>query len=546
MAEAERRPGKTPLRKQPEIEEVEEENQSQNQDACVTNMIDTSRVSTNNGEEDGAASEHGATCLPLAANGGGMAGLESSDTTPGHHDMTPDLQPMPSTDLSSTPETTRKDRPLRMNHSFSSKAKPLMRGTAIDECVPTPEVKVITTPAPDNDDSPYEFINTHVPVPLLGQDGCMGRSVLQKNGSLSSDAGTSICSLSRESSVEKIYKDSSGVDLEEFIKKTLLKSKKDKQMLLSLEKDFKMFVESTDQHYQLAEMCSYDRMICHRVAAFYGMDHNIDKSGKSVIVSKTKFTRIPTFCCEDYIRTVEPDDSGCENKQMRLLKKPASMEERNYFFQSRAGDKEKFSSHRTKSLEERQRHYDEKRKIIFGAASEEAQGLPVIDHVPSSNKRLSSRDWSSTDSSGYVSEDGSRLRRSMMAKSNSYGGKPTIHLSPNTRTCSLSKADSITSGSYESAPVRTKQASPENSQSPISGSGRSSADVNSPSQGNMGCGTGPPYTVLVATDINTIPPGSMVVNPHTLQPHTNADGSLYRYNPSDPNSFPPGCQGAGG
>lgn len=454
MAEAERRPGKTPLRKQPEIEEVEEESQSQNQDVCMTNMIDTNRVSSNNGEEDLSASEHVGSSVPIAANGGGMASLESSE-------VTSSLQSMAPVELSSSPETTRKDRPLKVNHSFS-KAKPLMRGTAIDDSVPTPEVKVITTPAPDNDDSPYEF-STHVPV-LLGQDGSMGsmgRSVLQKNGSLSSDAGTSNCSLSRESSVEKIYKDSSGVDLEEFIKKTLLKSKKDKQMLLSLEKDFKMFVESQDQHYQLAEMCSYDRMICHRVAAFYGMDHNIDKSGKSVIVSKTKFTRIPTFSCEDYIRTVEPDDSGSEKKQMRLLKKPASMEER-----SRAGDKAQFSSHRTKSLEERQRHYDEKRKIIFGASSEEAQGLPVIDHVPASAKRLSSRDWSSTDSSGYVSEDGSRLRRNMMtmAKSNSYG-------------------DSITSGSYESAPVRTKQASPENSQSPISGSGRSSADVNSPSQG---------------------------------------------------------------
>lgn len=55
-------------------------------------------------------------------------------------------------------------------------------------------------------------------------------------------------------------------------------------------------------------------------------------------------------------------------------------------------------------------------------------------------KRLSSREWSSTDSSGYRSEDESRLRRSLMAKANSYGGKPTIHLSPSLRTCSLNKA----------------------------------------------------------------------------------------------------------
>jgi hypothetical protein len=41
-----------------------------------------------------------------------------------------------------------------------------------------------------------------------------------------------------------MYKDSSGCDLEEFIKKTLAKSKKDKQMLLTLERDFKVFVQS--------------------------------------------------------------------------------------------------------------------------------------------------------------------------------------------------------------------------------------------------------------------------------------------------------------
>ena len=51
--------------------------------------------------------------------------------------------------------------------------------------------------------------------------------------------------LSVESSIEKsFYKDSSGCDLEEFIKKTLVKSKKDKQMLLNLERDFKIFVDS--------------------------------------------------------------------------------------------------------------------------------------------------------------------------------------------------------------------------------------------------------------------------------------------------------------
>ncbi|KAK7092417.1 cAMP-regulated phosphoprotein 21-like [Littorina saxatilis] len=512
MAEAERRPGKTPLLKQKtEIEDMEEETSSQSEESNhhnntndVHNTDDVLTTSTSVDEEkDVKASERGAYSPPTEANG---EAAESPDT------VTSGVPPSTQPEVASSPQsTTNQQRSLKMNHSLSSKSKPLMRGTAVCEydSVPTtvlPEVKVTTTPSPDSDDSPCEH---NVQPPLLGAQE--RRSTLQKNGSLSSDAGTSNCSLSRESSIEKsLYKDSSGCDLEEFIKKTLIKSKKDKQMLLSLERDFKIFVESPDQHYQLAEMCSYDRMICHRVAAFYGMEHNIDKSGKCVIVSKTKFTRIPTFCCEEYVKTAEPaEDSGSEKKQLKLLKKPVSLDER-----SRA-DKAQFSGNRTKSLEERQKTYEERRKMIFGASSEESPNYTVIEPSPGQSKRLNSlhsREWSSTDSSGYMSEEGARLRRSVMAKSNSYG-------------------DSITS---DSAPVRTKLASPENSQSPLSRS--SSADVNSP---NHGFGTGPPYTVLVAPDINAIPPGSMVVNPITLQPHTNADGTTYRYNPHDLSSVPP-------
>ena len=79
---------------------------------------------------------------------------------------------------------------------------------------------------------------------------------------------------------------------------------------------------------------------------------------------------------------------------------------------------------------------------LFGTEKFNTCPLSIYRHATASGgcKRLNSREWSSTDSSGYVSEDGSRLRRSVMAKSNSYGGKPTIHLTPNLRTCSLSKA----------------------------------------------------------------------------------------------------------
>lgn len=40
-------------------------------------------------------------------------------------------------------------------------------------------------------------------------------------------------------------------------------------------------------------MSSYNRMLIHRMAAYFGMDHNVDSTQQSVIATVTKDTRIP-------------------------------------------------------------------------------------------------------------------------------------------------------------------------------------------------------------------------------------------------------------
>jgi hypothetical protein len=40
-------------------------------------------------------------------------------------------------------------------------------------------------------------------------------------------------------------------------------------------------------------MSSYNRMLVHRTAAYFGMDHNVDATQQCVIASTTKETRIP-------------------------------------------------------------------------------------------------------------------------------------------------------------------------------------------------------------------------------------------------------------
>lgn len=46
------------------------------------------------------------------------------------------------------------------------------------------------------------------------------------------------------------------------------------------------------QKRKFPPMTPYHRMLLHRVAAYFGMDHNVDPSGKSVVINKTTNTRM--------------------------------------------------------------------------------------------------------------------------------------------------------------------------------------------------------------------------------------------------------------
>uniref|UniRef100_A0A915D0Q7 R3H domain-containing protein n=1 Tax=Ditylenchus dipsaci TaxID=166011 RepID=A0A915D0Q7_9BILA len=66
------------------------------------------------------------------------------------------------------------------------------------------------------------------------------------------------------------------------------------EMLLNLELEMRKFVVDTSKlAYKFPKMSSYNRMLVHRVAAFFGLDHNIDQTGTVVVVNKTPNTRLP-------------------------------------------------------------------------------------------------------------------------------------------------------------------------------------------------------------------------------------------------------------
>ncbi|XP_040066308.2 R3H domain-containing protein 2 isoform X3 [Ixodes scapularis] len=215
------------------------------------------------------------------------------------------------------------------------------------------------------------------PQMLSVQGGKGGPSPGGKSGRLSKQGGSSSQgslegsspSLSRDSSTET-YTDSTGVDLEQFIVDTLHKNHKDRVMMLKIEQDLLSLVrDNKRQSLRFAQMSSYHRMLVHRVAAYFGLDHNVDQAGTAVIVNKTRNTRLPEMRFRDQIR----DDLLSEEPKKSILKRD------NASFEDGKESPERQSStdsRRSKSIEEREEEYEKARARIFNQDGEPLAGAP--------------------------------------------------------------------------------------------------------------------------------------------------------------------------
>ncbi|KAH1176151.1 R3H domain-containing protein 2 isoform X1 [Mauremys mutica] len=162
--------------------------------------------------------------------------------------------------------------------------------------------------------------------------------------------------LSRDSSQE--YTDSTGIDLHEFLVNTLKKNPRDRMMLLKLEQEILEFIsDNNNQFKKFPQMTSYHRMLLHRVAAYFGMDHNVDQTGKAVIINKTSNTRIPEQRFSEHIK----DEKNVDFPQRFILKRDdASMDRDDNQIRIPLQD-----GRRSKSIEEREEEYQRVRERIF-------------------------------------------------------------------------------------------------------------------------------------------------------------------------------------
>lgn len=376
--------------------------------------------------------------------------------------------------------------------------------------------------------------------------------------------------LSRDSSQD--YTDSTGIDLHEFLVNKLKGNPRDRIMLLKLEQDILDFISNNEsQKRKFPPMTPYHRMLLHRVAAYFGMDHNVDPSGKSVVINKTTNTRIPDQKFSEHIKDDRADDF---QKRYILKRDNSSFDREDSTIRMRLkADK------RSKSMEEREEEYQRARERIFAhdgdhfildrsAQDEDAcmstqqrrQMFRLRAGQSGASRQSSSetealprhgepRPWSSTDSS----DSSNRLApRPAITKASSFSGISPVLVRGDSTASSKSTGRLSKTGSESCSSVGSSSSSLSRPQLPlpVSTSSRSnvpSAPLIHPAADARGAGhpemtksllSQPPPAIdaanyyLLPLEASGIPPGSVLVNPHTGKPFIHPDGSAVVYNPA--------------
>ncbi|XP_040335631.1 cAMP-regulated phosphoprotein 21 isoform X18 [Herpailurus yagouaroundi] len=301
--------------------------------------------------------------------------------------------------------------------------------------------------------------------------------------------------LSKDCSQE--YTDSTGIDLHEFLINTLKNNSRDRMILLKMEQEIIDFIGDNNNHYKkFPQMSSYQRMLVHRVAAYFGLDHNVDQTGKSVIINKTSNTRIQ-FAPRKAFLWKPVGSWKTVTYAMRPIRKDSS----------------------------------------FGWGNRDGPGRAAGSRQSSSENELKwsdhHRPWSSTDSDGS-----NRNLKPAMAKTASFGGITVLTRGDSTSSTrspgKLSKAGSSESNSSTGSSGSLPRTHAPLQSAPLAPSVSTGSPGCVPYPENGGGGQAAPSTsyILLPLEAATgIPPGSILLNPHTGQPFVNPDGTPAIYNP---------------
>ncbi|XP_032233792.2 cAMP-regulated phosphoprotein 21 isoform X1 [Nematostella vectensis] len=233
--------------------------------------------------------------------------------------------------------------------------------------VRSPAVRSTSSPPLPPDDT--SEVITHSCVTNTSFESChsFDSGIVSEFSSRPENAGKSSKqgSFSRDNSFE--YTDSTGTDLNEFIIKTL-KNPRDRKFVMKLEHDFLNFIQDPLTIYiNYPPMTSYHRMIVHRVAAYFGMDHNVDQqTGKSVIINKSVTTRIPEQRFADLVCLSREESEDSEGAMPRsILRRQNTPSDDSTPPKVDSPIMMLGGMERSKSIEEREEEYVKARQRIF-------------------------------------------------------------------------------------------------------------------------------------------------------------------------------------
>ncbi|XP_041263877.1 cAMP-regulated phosphoprotein 21 isoform X5 [Onychostruthus taczanowskii] len=336
--------------------------------------------------------------------------------------------------------------------------------------------------------------------------------------------------LSKDCSQE--YTDSTGIDLHEFLINTLKNNPRDRMILLKMEQEIIDFISDNNNHYKkFPQMSSYQRMLVHRVAAYFGMDHNVDQTGKSVIINKTSNTRIPEQRFSEHLK----DEKGEESQKRFILKRDNSSIDKED--NQSVCSQENLLVENSRLLEDSSICNDMHKKRQLFRGNRDSIGKTSGSRQSSTENELKwadhQRPWSSTDS-----DSSNRNLKPAITKTASFGGITVLtrgdSSSSNRSTGKLSKTGSSeSSSSAGSSGSLSRIHQPLQSASLVPGvTANSSGSMSYPENGMSGQ-VAPSNTsyIILPLEAAGIPPGSILLNPHTGQPFVNPDGTPAIYNP---------------
>ncbi|UXI18638.1 V-type proton ATPase [Sarcoptes scabiei] len=182
-------------------------------------------------------------------------------------------------------------------------------------------------------------------------------------------------SLSRDSSLES--QPASYLEAKSFLIETLKKSLKDRQFLYKIENDLNQFLNDEKiNSLKFSQSSSYNRMLIHKAADYFQVDHNVDTSRSAIIVTKNSQTKLPKESFKQLILQTSEDYKFSPKKS--ILKRDSNSFEDSSSSTSFEKDKSPDDSNliaaqkhsfKSRSLEEREQHYEKVRARIFNEES---------------------------------------------------------------------------------------------------------------------------------------------------------------------------------